>query len=701
MPRAYELLFRHATYYLEVLQKASELYVEGDSALRRGLELFDLEYSNIESGQVWAETHAKEDNRAAILCKDYPNAAIDLLDLRFHPHDSIRWIKAGLRAARQLQDRDAEAKHLDNLGRAYSHLGELDRAITFSMQALEIFREIGDLQGERIALTNLGQMHHLMGKVNDAIEFSIQALIIAQETGDKRGEGDGLINLGRAYHLAGEFRRAIKLYEKSFDITRAVRNSRSENIVLNHLGLAYRAIGDTNHAIELYEQALVIARELRDHRGESIALSNLGQAYYILGDSDRARELYEQALSIARTIDDRMIEIELLKSLGDICIDSDDIDRAVRFHAQRFNIGRELNSRQHFSVEEELDNSLARDTMINNEKPSNVNSSIASQTLTWIHLSDLHFRESQTTDENIVLEPLLEDISERSLKDDMHPDFIAITGDLAFSGKPSEYALAHIFLDKLLGVTRLSPKQLFIVPGNHDVDRGRIPLSVKSLSKSLADREITNTVLDSPEERRLFLSRFAGYAEFFNGYFSDHLTFDNDNYFFVHVLDVKGKRIAILGLNSAWISESDEDEMHKVIIGERQVRLALKHAEKAGAELKIALLHHPAEWVRGFDRSDSMELIRVKCDLVLHGHLHEAATTFWGNPDSNAILIAGGACYDTRRYPNSYNIVKIDFGTKRGAIHFRRYSDAPPGFWAKDTLLYRNVPDGVYEFTII
>ncbi|MBN1889698.1 MAG: hypothetical protein JW850_17005, partial [Thermoflexales bacterium] len=62
-------------------------------------------------------------------------------------------------------------------------------------------------------------------------------------------------------------------------------------------------------------------------------------------------------------------------------------------------------------------------------------------TITWLHLSDLHFRPSQSYDANIVLKSLLQDVKDR-LQDGLKPDLIVVTGDVAFSGQADEYQLA-------------------------------------------------------------------------------------------------------------------------------------------------------------------------------------------------------------------------------------------------------------------
>jgi 3',5'-cyclic AMP phosphodiesterase CpdA len=322
----------------------------------------------------------------------------------------------------------------------------------------------------------------------------------------------------------------------------------------------------------------------------------------------------------------------------------------------------------------------------------------AGPTLTWLHLSDLHFRESRAYDENIVLQALLRDVTERIRDDGLRPDFAVITGDLAFSGKPAEYALATRFLDELLKTTGLSRQQLFLVPGNHDVDRSRITGGAQAITDALVDRASANTCLKTAADRRLVLARFKGYARFTRDYYGGKRTFSDRQYFYVHTFPAGGRQAAVLGLNSACVCASDADKTPGVLLGERQVRDALTKAK--GADLRIALLHHPFDWLRDFDRADSEALLLDACHFVLHGHLHRTAALQLVGPDAQAMVIAGGACYETRDYPNAYNFVRLDFAAGKGQILLRRYSDASGGFWARDTLTYRNAPDGVYTFDL-
>ncbi len=238
-PAGGDAALRFARHYVGVARAAKDLYLQGGEEVLRGLALFDLEWPHIRQGQAWAAGRSGEDDDAAALASDYPNACLYCLDLRLPPRDRIPWLEAAAAAARRLGDRKVESWHMGNLGLAYAGLGDARGAIGYLEQALAIQREIGD----------------------------------------RYNEGNNLGNLGSAYFMLGDARGAIGYYEQALAIAREIREaSRSEaertaarqgeGADLGNLGLAYAALGDARGAIGYYEQALAIAREIGDRRGK-------------------------------------------------------------------------------------------------------------------------------------------------------------------------------------------------------------------------------------------------------------------------------------------------------------------------------------------------------------------------------------------------------------------------------------------------
>ncbi|MBU2547391.1 MAG: metallophosphoesterase, partial [Proteobacteria bacterium] len=318
-------------------------------------------------------------------------------------------------------------------------------------------------------------------------------------------------------------------------------------------------------------------------------------------------------------------------------------------------------------------------------------------TITWLHISDLHFKENDEWNRNIVLNALLKDVKKCVTGEGLRPDFITVTGDIAFKSAIEEYERAEPFFEKLLGATGVEKDRLLIVPGNHDVDLDAIPGMISRATRSLVDdRDGIIEVLSDSKERGSLFHKFHHYAGFITNYLENKSPFDHDHYYFVRTLTLAGRKVAILGLNSTWLYQKDFDR-GCLALGEPQVRKALEESE--GADLRIALMHHPFKWFMDTEGSCESLLVR-SCDYILHGHLHQTGVTNLSTPDAGAMVLAAGAGFQGRRDRNACNWVRLDFDNNRGTVYLREYSDESGGFWTEDTRTYENAKGGRYDFPL-
>jgi predicted phosphodiesterase len=235
-----------------------------------------------------------------------------------------------------------------------------------------------------------------------------------------------------------------------------------------------------------------------------------------------------------------------------------------------------------------------------------------------------------------VLEGLLSDIRERATiaPELARIDFIIFSGDIAWSGKAEEYLVAEkYFLEPLLEAAGLGDRdwsRLFVVPGNHDVDRNKFGQVSREVINSLAEPTpgAMNDCLYTKRKLEALLSPLSDYSQFASQCGVGDGT-ENSAYFYVSSLEVDDKRIAIVGLNSAWWSGRNLDINNEVkdygnlIAGERQAYSALrKLKDLRNVDLRIAVVHHPFGWLTGFDRDRVEKKLYDECHFILHGHEH-------------------------------------------------------------------------------
>ena len=82
------------------------------------------------------------------------------------------------------------------------------------------------------------------------------------------------------------------------------------------------------------------------------------------------------------------------------------------------------------------------------------------------------------------------------LREDIIPrlgqiDLVLIAGDIAFSGKRTEYEEAARWLEQVTSLCGCKRTNVLMVPGNHDVDRDRTPC------RNEVDPPSTQNLLDS------------------------------------------------------------------------------------------------------------------------------------------------------------------------------------------------------------
>lgn len=132
--------------------------------------------------------------------------------------------------------------------------------------------------------------------------------------------------------------------------------------------------------------------------------------------------------------------------------------------------------------------------------------------ITILHLSDFHFSEENREDINIVLDALFADWDNLKDKYNLTPDIIVISGDLAKTGDQAEYKFALTWLKDLLKKINLPPDRVFIVPGNHDVNRTELKKWGKIEFKN--EEEVTKFLNSTSDEKRTVFKKLDNFFKF-------------------------------------------------------------------------------------------------------------------------------------------------------------------------------------------
>ncbi|MFT3772389.1 MAG: metallophosphoesterase [Minicystis sp.] len=322
-----------------------------------------------------------------------------------------------------------------------------------------------------------------------------------------------------------------------------------------------------------------------------------------------------------------------------------------------------------------------------------------------LHISDIHVRADEGPG-GWRRRRVLGEAWERNLDAllaDGPIDLIAFTGDLAQSGKAEEYELLTPFVEALLARTRVPRERLFVVPGNHDVDRSVGEAAWKELrgmgwSEAAALAQWMAGGRPPPRVSAAWPDEVMVRQAAYRAWVHDTLKrpellggVEHPRLGYRVTIAVPGLPfpVHVIGLDSAWLAGDDGDAGKLRLTDEQVGRLA------DGLDgLRVALVHHPLTDLA--DGGECRRLLADRVDLLLRGHMHEADLSLSRDPDRELRELAAGCLYENDQYENACQRIDLtldDRGKVIGlAVRFRAWSK--DGHWFDDGGVYREAPGG-------
>ena len=480
---------------------------------------------------------------------------------------------------------------------------------------------------------------------------SVQSLIDRYYNEFDLEKPEQCVVVAEAFNVVGKVDKARFLIEKALSRYREL--ARESPLAyrffiaktLNTLAKLQAARNEFAAAEEGYQEALNIYQELLSLSDVAETQVNLAHARAARNEFAAAEEGYQDALEIYRKLASLPEVAETLKYIAELQKMLNEKRAAEQGYQEALKITGEL-----------------------------------AGAVTWLHVSDFHLGDDAPYDQGVILRSLVESV-QRFRQEGHRPDLIFATGDIARSGKAREYAIATTFFEALLDAAGLTRDRLFIVPGNHDVDRKM----GKGLARTLDSNGDADEYFD-PETPTPHLSqKLHAFAAWYNNYFNGIRSFPGSTTCSpVEVVSIRQSSVAILALNSALFCIG-EDDHEKLFLGRRCLDEANKQLVQRKADLTIALIHHPLHWLNPVEQGNIRATLEASVDVLLQGHFHQVVTEKIVAANGGYLKLAAGASYQTRKWPNS--AMYATFYGDQVTIFPIRYEDNRE-LWTLDTSVF-------------
>ncbi|GAW65500.1 metallophosphoesterase protein [Geoanaerobacter pelophilus] len=295
-----------------------------------------------------------------------------------------------------------------------------------------------------------------------------------------------------------------------------------------------------------------------------------------------------------------------------------------------------------------------------------------------LHLSDMHLKE---TDGFIVgrAESIAACLYDQLYK--VNRVFVAITGDVANSGKQEEYHLAKEFLNKIkccIQRERNVPVSFVITAGNHDCDFSK-PTSIRDTLIREMQENGEKAIDDEKIEECVKVQK--NFFAFRNEIASENVISDDNLIRHQHFDNSSG--VTFWSINVSWMSQVREKQGQMVFPTSKY-----KKGFKNDGALSVVLLHHPLNWYAQGTYHPLKQLVKSAGTIVVSGHEHTQGASdqedIYGNQN---IFIEGGAIKPHEKtIPSAFNIIMLDMENNKylceilewnGTIYVRRSTAVP------------------------
>lgn len=302
----------------------------------------------------------------------------------------------------------------------------------------------------------------------------------------------------------------------------------------------------------------------------------------------------------------------------------------------------------------------------------------------FVQISDLHLHFNNYESEKMRTE-LLKYLSGLSITF----DFLIITGDIAHKG--ARYTPDIIdFLDNLIDSMRITRNNVYIIPGNHDLNRDDTrELIIQGIkgNQNPSD-QLDNVLMNNQQSREILFKSFNNFFDFYNNFLREE--YPQEDIHFIKSTD----KYNIVHINTCLVAHTSNEE-GSLLIARKKLLNCLEKLEKNTNKINIAIGHHTLYCMSPSDKKAlETNFDDYPIDLYLSGHVHQAGYHIEAN-GNNALLniVSGAGLLD--EYANG-GIVTARVSTSEAIAEIQYHSwDRDNHYWAINNQVGRKTKTGV------
>jgi len=177
---------------------------------------------------------------------------------------------------------------------------DIEKALDYAQQALQISTDIGDVQSRVNSNLLLSDIFWIKTNYKEAMYRAIKAGEISKKNDAQNALARSYLMIGVIYSSIDNYSKSSEYYFQSLKIFQEIEDKKYEGIVLNNIGNVFSDQKKYDKAAEYFEEALSIARDVKDSVGVKIGLTNYASVLSNMEKYEEAKKMMERAIRMGK-----------------------------------------------------------------------------------------------------------------------------------------------------------------------------------------------------------------------------------------------------------------------------------------------------------------------------------------------------------------------------------------------------------------
>lgn len=271
------------------------------------------------------------------LAKAYSKHEIVLASLKLNE-------KALKEAEKDADNEEQIAIQLEHLAKTLRKLAHYDRALAYSLKALEIQRRYNNENRITSLISNISIIYRRLSHYDKALTYATELMTIQEERGNINGMASAYNTTGLVYSNMENNVQSRSYFERTLALDKNSVTAKNQASALRALSDVYKKDKQNYTALKFANQALALYQGIGSISGSESVYRSIGKIYQQLGETDNALQNFELALKQAKKIKNSWSEGDALTKIGRLIVDSNP-KKAMDYANESLTIGEETQSK--------------------------------------------------------------------------------------------------------------------------------------------------------------------------------------------------------------------------------------------------------------------------------------------------------------------------------------------------------------------